>query len=126
MKPRTRDNLIYLAVGLGIAAFVAADFFYSDSHGRKMWMPPRYAFRLGYTTILLGYFVVIETRKVKATVVQVLACVLFASIVHLAIGFGVRQESEQLSGLSFSAWFVLELFLLVQLLVAVIRHLKSG
>jgi uncharacterized membrane protein len=104
MKPTTRDNLIYLAVGLGIAALVVADFFYADSHGRKMWMPSRYAFRLIYSTALLGYFVVRETRKEKATVVQVVACVLFASVVHLAIGFGCRQVLGQLSGISFSAW----------------------
>ena len=125
MKPRTRDNLIYLAVGLGIAALVVADFVFADSLGRKMWMPSRYAFRLVTTTALLVYFVVRETRRVKATVVQMLACVLFASVVHLAIGFGFRQALGQLSGISFSAWVVFELFLLVQLLVHVIRHLKS-
>lgn len=79
-------------------------------------MPSRFAFRLVSTTALLGYFVVRETRRVKATVIQALACVLFASVVHLAIGFGFRQVLEQLSGISFSAWVVLELFLLVQLL----------
>jgi hypothetical protein len=126
MKPRTRDNLIYLAVGLGIAALVVADFYYADSHGRKMWMPSRYAFRLVYSTALLGYFIVRETRKVKITVVQVIACVVFASVVHLAIGFGFRQPLEQLSGIGFSACVVLELFLLVQLLVQVITYLKSG
>jgi hypothetical protein len=126
MKPRTRDNLIYLAAGLGIAALVVADFFYADSRGQKMWMPSKYAFRLVSTTVLLVYFVVRETRRVKATAVQVLACVLFASFVHLAIGFGFRRVLGQLSGISFSVWVVLELFLLVQFLVRVIPHLKSG
>jgi hypothetical protein len=126
MKLTTRDNLIYLAVGLGIAALLVADFFYADSHGRKMWMPSRYSFRLAYKTVLLGYFVARETRKVKATVVQVLACVLFATVVHLTIGFGFRQALGRLSGISFSAWIVLEMFLLVQLLVQVIPYFKSG
>ena len=125
VKPRTRDNLIYLAVGLGIAALVLADFSYGEGHGRKMWLPSRYAFRLVTTTALLVYFVARETRKVKASIVQVLACVLFASVVHLAIGFGFRQALGQLSGVSFSAWVVLELFLLMQVLVRVIPHLKS-
>ena len=35
MKPETRDNVIYLAVGISIAALVTADFFYADSHGMK-------------------------------------------------------------------------------------------
>jgi hypothetical protein len=80
---------------------------------------------MAYTTALLAYFVVRETRKVKATIVQVLACALCASLMHLAIGFGFRQAIGQLSGLTFSAWAVLELFLLVQLLVRVIPRLKT-
>jgi hypothetical protein len=126
MKPTTRDNLIYLAVGISIAAIVAADAFYADSHGRKMWMPSKFAFRLVSTTALLGYFVARETHKVKATFVQLLACVLFATVVHLAIGFGFRQAFGQLSGMSFSAWAVLEMYLLVMLSFQVIQHLKSG
>lgn len=126
MKPRTRDNFIYLAVGIGVATLVVADFFYAESQGRKMWVPSKLAFRLTYTTILLGYFVVKETRRVKVTLVQSLACVLLAGIVHLAIGFSFSHFLEQLSGLSFAAWVVLEVFLLVQLLVLVVRYLNSG
>ena len=126
MKPKTRDNLIYLAVGLGIAALVVVDFFYADSHGRKMWMPSRFAFDLVTTAALLGYFVIRETRKVKATVVQVVACVLLASVVHLAIGFGFQQTLDQLSGISYSVWAILEIFILVQLLVWVVQHLRSA
>jgi hypothetical protein len=81
-------------------------------------------FRLVYTMALLGYFVVREAHKVKAAAVQVVACVLFASLVHLAIGYGFRQVLGQLSGISFSVWVVLEIFLLVQLSVGIIRYLK--
>ncbi len=126
MKPGTRDNLIYLAVGLGIAALVVADFFYADSHGEKMWWPSRFASRAAYTTVVLAYFIVRETRKVKATLAQVLASVLFASIVHLAIVFTFRQALGELSGISFSALAVFEMFLLFQLLMVVVRYLRSG
>jgi hypothetical protein len=51
MKSGTRDNLIYLGVGLGVAALVVADFFYADSHGQEMWMPSRFALRAVYTTL---------------------------------------------------------------------------
>jgi hypothetical protein len=122
MKPRTRDNLIYLAVGLGIVAIVVADGIYAESHGRKMWMPSRFAIRLVYSTVLLEYFVVTETLKVKATIIQMLACGLFASVVHLALGFGFRQAISQLPGISFSAWAVIEVFLLVQLFVQVVQR----
>jgi uncharacterized membrane protein len=126
MKSNMRDNLIYLGVGIGISALVVADFFYADSHGRKMWMPSRYAFSLVTITSLLGYFVVTETRKAKANFTQVLACVLFAIIAHLAIGFGFQQTIASLSGISYSALTVLELFLIVQLSVWVVQRLRSA
>jgi hypothetical protein len=126
MKQRTRDNLIYLAVGLGIAALVVADAFYADSRGREMWVPSWFAARVVYMTALLAYFVVRETRKVKATVVQVLACVLFASVVNLTLAFSFRHAINQLRGLSFWSLAVLEIFFLVQLSVWVVQHLNSG
>jgi hypothetical protein len=58
MKPKTRDNLIYLAVGLSIAALVTANAFYADSRGREMWWPSRFTFRAVTTPSLLAYFVV--------------------------------------------------------------------
>jgi hypothetical protein len=126
MKPRTRDNLIYLAVGLGIAALVVVDFFYADSHGQKMWWPSRFAFRAAYTTLLLAYFVAREIRKLKATLGQVLAYILLASFVHLAIVFAFRQAAGELSGITFAALAVFEMFLVFQLLMAVARYLGAG
>ncbi len=103
MKQSTRDNLIYLSVSLIIAGLVAADFFYADSRGSEMWLPSRFAFRAVYSTGLLMYFVVRETRKVTATIAQVFECVLFASVIHLAIVFGFHQAVGQLSGIDFLA-----------------------
>ena len=125
MKPETRDNLIYLGVGIGIAVLVAADFFYSDSHGKKMWWPSRFAFRTAYTTILLAYFVVREAGKMKATPVQILAYILFASLVHLAIVFTFRHAAGELSGITFAALAVFEMFFVFQLLMLVVRYLRS-
>ena len=126
MKLKTRDNLIYLGVGLGIAGLVAADVFYAQSHDREMWMPSHFAFRLSYSTPLIGYFVARETRKVKASVAQVVACVLFACIANLAIGFGFHQVLGQLSGLGYSACAVMEIYVLVQLSVHAIQYFKSA
>ncbi len=126
MKQNTRDNLIYLAVGLSIAALVVADFFYADSHNKTMWLPSKLATRAVYTTLLLAYFVARETRKRKATLVQVVACVVFASIVHLAVVFGFRQTVGRLPGLVFSALAVWELFLVWLLTLQVARYLRSG
>ena len=126
MKLSTRDNLFYLAVGLSIATLVLADFFYADSHNQTMWLPSRLTSRAVYTTLLLAYFVARETRKGTATLVQVLAFVLFATIVHLGVVLGFRQTVSRLPGLVFSALAVWELFLVWLLTMQVARHLRSG
>ena len=110
MKPSTRDNLIYLTVGLSIAALFAADFFYADSHTRKMWVPSRFAFRSVYTTALIWYVVLKGIRQTKQTFVRVLAWLLFATLLHLTIVFSSRQVIEELPGIAFAALWVLELY----------------
>lgn len=125
MKQTTRDNIIYLAVGFGIVALIVADFVRADSHGQKMWWPSRFTSRAVYTTTLLVYFVARESRKLKSTLIQVLECVLFASIVHLAIVFASREAVDQLSGLLFSVLAVFEMFVVFELAMAVTRYLRS-
>jgi hypothetical protein len=110
MKLRTRDNIIYLTVGFSIAALVAADFFYADSHGRKVWVPSRFAFRSVYTTALIWYVVLKGIRQTKQTFVRVLVWLLFATLVHLTIVFASRQIIEELPGIAFAAVWVLELY----------------
>jgi hypothetical protein len=110
MNPKTRDNLIYLAVGISIFAFVWADVFYADSHGRKMWMPSRFAFRSVYTTALIWYVVLKRISQVKRTFVRVLAWFVFATLLHLTIVFASRQIIEELPGISFAALCVAELY----------------
>jgi len=124
MKQSTRDNLIYLAVALGIAALLVVQFFYSVRHQRDMRGPSRFVLRAVYSTILLGYFVARETRKRSATLVQAVGGVLCACTVHLGILFAFRDYVDQLTGLSFSAWMVVELFILVQFSGIVIRYLR--
>jgi hypothetical protein len=126
MKSQTRDNLIYLVVGIAISALLAADFFYADSQGEKMWMPSRFAFRAVTTPSLLAYFVFGEMYKQKATVLQTLASLLFATLLQLGILFGFRQMIDQLAGINYSALAVLEMFLVWQLTVQVARYLRFG
>ena len=125
MKPKTRDNLIYLSVGLTIAALVWADFFYADSRGRKMWMPSRFALRAVTTPSLLAYFVVKEMRRQKASLFQTFAAVLFATLLQLLIMFGFRQIIDQLPGISYSALAVAEIFVVWQLSVRSVFYLTS-
>ena len=123
MKQTTRDNLIYLVVALSIVGLIVVDFIYADSRGQRMWWPSRFAFRAAYTTALLAYFVVRETRKMKARVVQIVSYVLFASLVHLAIVFTFRHAAVELSGITFAALAVFEMFFVFQLLMLVVRYL---
>jgi len=126
LKPQTRDNLIYLAVGMCVAALVAADFFYSDSHGTKMWLPSRFAFRVVTTSGLLAYFVAREMRRRKAHLLQTLTSVLFATLIELGILFALRGSVNQLPGLSYSAIAVLELFVVWQFTVKAVPYLMRS
>jgi hypothetical protein len=122
MKPQTRDNLIYLAVGLGIVALGCIDFFYAESHHTKGWMPSRFAFRVVTTPSLLAYFVVREMRRQKATLLQTLGSVLFATLLQLGIMFGSRQIIDQLPGISYSSLAGIEIFIVWQLTVKGVPH----
>jgi hypothetical protein len=125
MHQTTRDNLIYLAVGIGIAALVVADFFYADSHGRAMWMPSNFAIRAVAYIAILGYFVARETRKAKATLFQVTMCVLAAGILHLGIVYAFRETISGRFSIGLWALAVLEFFLIVQLMVYTVHYLRS-
>ena len=113
MKPRTRDNLIYLAVGLGVAALWASYFFYADSHGSKMWVPSRFTSRTFYTTLLIWYVVFKSARQTRPVLVRVVASMLFATFLHLIIFFGCRQVIDQLPTLMFWLFWVIELYLVI-------------
>jgi hypothetical protein len=120
---RTWDNFIYLAVGLGIAGLVAADFFYADSHGQEMWLPSKFAVRSVYTTLLLVFFVVKVIRRLKATMLQTFACISFAIILHLGIVFSLRETVGNLTGSEFSGFAFVEMAFIVLMTEPVIRYL---
>jgi hydrogenase-4 membrane subunit HyfE len=126
MKPKTRDNLIYLGVGLSIVSLVCIDLFYADSHGQKMWWPSKFALRTVTTPSLLAYFVVKEMRREKATLLQTFAAVLFATLLQLGIMFSIRQIIDQLPGMSYSALAGLEMFVVWQLSVRGVFYLTSS
>jgi hypothetical protein len=126
MKPKARDNLIYLGVGLSIAAVVCMDFFYADSRGQKMWWPSKFAFRTVTTPSLLAYFIAKEMRREKATLPQTFAAILFATLLQVGIMFSFRQIIDQLPGMSYSALAVLEMFVLWQLSVRGVFYLTPS
>jgi hypothetical protein len=126
MKQSTRDNIIYLAVGLSIAALLAGDAFYAFSHDRKMWMPSRFALRVVTTAILLIYFVIRQTRQMRLALTAVFTSVLLATLLHLTIFFGLREIVEQLPGITFSALGALELFFVSQLSAQVVPYFTGS
>jgi hypothetical protein len=124
MKPKIRDNLIYLAVGLSIAGLVVALDFYADSHGQALFKPSKFAWRAVTSMLLVGYFVARAVRRVKATLAEVVLCVLVAGLLHLAISFGFRQTVGQLSGILYAGFASLEIFLLVELITRVVLYFR--
>jgi hypothetical protein len=123
MKQETRDNLIYLAVGLSMAALLAADAFYAVGHDREVWVPSRFAFRIAAYMAILAYFVGREVRKVKATVVQTSICVLLACILHLGLAFSLRHLFSGPFSLEIWGLAVAESFIFTQAAVRAVRYL---
>lgn len=125
MKPKTRDNLIYLAVGIIVAAFAVADSFYEDKHHTKGWILSRFVVRAVTTPSLLAYFVVREMCRQKATFLQTLSSVLFATLIQIGLLFGFRQTVDQLPGIGYAALAGLEIFFVWQLTILVARYMRS-
>src|SRR5271157_526910 len=115
MKPSTRDNFIYVAVGLSIAGFVAEQVLFSDTHGRVLANLSALVFRAGGATIVAGYFVARVVRNSGAPLNKVALYVVVASAVQLAISLYFRQYVGQLSGLAFIGLATIETFLIVSL-----------
>jgi hypothetical protein len=121
MTQQTRDNLIYLAVGLGLAALVAFDAFIQPGN-RKMWMPSRFALNAVAFMGVLVYMVVRETRKQRATAGQTVACVVSACLLHSGFAGIFPHIFSERFGSGLWVFIVLELFLIVRLMVGVIRY----
>jgi len=125
MKPKTRDNLIYLAVGLGIAALITADAFYAVSRDREIWMPSIFAMRaVGYTAVL-GPYVARETLKAKAKLAETIVCVVLGCMLQVGIAFAFRQTFSGRSTMRLYLLFVLGAFLIVRLMVLAVTYLGS-
>lgn len=122
MKPTTRDDLIYLAVGLSIAGLVAFDFFYADSHGREMWWPSNFWSHLVLYLLLLEYFVVRETRKAGATFNQVLIFLFAGLAMHTGLAFALRGLYNGPLTFALFSLTLLEFFVFVQLAAWSVRR----
>jgi hypothetical protein len=130
MKPSTRDNLIYVAVGLSIAAFLTEQVLFSDTHGRVLANLSSLVFRAGGATIVVGYFVARVVRNSGATLSKVALYVVVVSALQLGISLYFRQYVGQLSGLAFIGLATIETFLIVSLAAWIVshagRHQKTG
>ena len=131
MKSKTRDNLIYLAVGLSIAALVAADVFYAVSHDREIMIPPMYVLRAAGMALITPYFVGRALRSEGVTITKAVVCAVVAGVLQLAICFGFRQFISLLSGLPFVVLATVETFSFVSLATWVAsrlsrRHCRPG
>jgi hypothetical protein len=127
MKPRTRDNLIYLAVGVSVAGLVVGLDFYAESHGKALFRLPTFAFRAVTSMLLMGYFVAREARRrVNATLNEVVMCVLAGGLFSLAVSFGFRQTIGQLSGIMYAGLAALEIFIIIELITKVVLYFRRA
>jgi drug/metabolite transporter (DMT)-like permease len=110
MRPTTRDNLIYLGVGFGIVSLLVADIVHAESHGQEMWLPSNFAFRIVASTGLLAYYLGKMMRRGNATRIQIVAGVVLGSAINLGIVFMIRRAVGQLSGATYGALTIVELF----------------
>jgi hypothetical protein len=124
VKPTTRDNLIYLAVALGILALLVVDTFYSLNHHRKIWVPSRFAFSTVTFTGVLAYMVATEVRKAHTTTLQTLVCVLVACVLHAGIVLAFPQIFAKPFSAGLWIFVVLELFLIVPLMRGAARFFR--
>lgn len=126
MKPKTRDNLIYLAVGVSIAALVVAQDFYAEGHhGRVIVDLSRFAVRAAGSTLIVGYYVGLAVRNMNATLAKVILCVVVAGALQLAISFGFRQYVGQLPTMFYVGLAALEMFLVVELTTWAVSHFRA-
>ena len=123
MRPKTRDNLIYLAVGLGIAALLVLEIFYADSRGYKVWLPSKFTIRVVYTTALIWFVVIRLIRPAKRALGKVLLGILFATLLHLTIVFASRRVINELPGFAFAILIPFEIYVVVVLTEQAVPHL---
>jgi hypothetical protein len=124
MKPRTRDNLIYLAVALTIAGALVGLIWYEDYHGRIAAFPSRFSVRVATSLLLGAYFIAREARQANSSLTVIAICVLGGSLVQIAIHFGFRQIALELPGLAYASIASIEIFLIVELMARIRSRFK--
>jgi hypothetical protein len=124
MKPRTRDNLIYVAVGVSVAALVVAQVFYAEVHGHNIVNASTFGFRAITSLFLVGYFAARAARRAKATFAQVVTCVLISGLLNVTISFIFRDAIERLPGLLYASLAALEIVLIVEMMAWVFLLFK--
>lgn len=82
--PKAKDNLIYLAVGMGLAMLLAGYIFYFDNQGSTIPDIPVGPFWLAASTLFLFGWIILGARKRHINVQQYLP---FAAAVGIAHAF---------------------------------------
>jgi hypothetical protein len=125
MKPKTRDTLIYLAVGVSITALLVGQEFYARSHGKPPWRLTKFASRAATTPLFIGYFVAQEARRrLLATVAEIVPCVLAGTLLSLAVTFGFREAVGNLPTLPYIGFASLQGLLIVELVTRAIPYFR--
>jgi hypothetical protein len=124
MTDTTRDNIIYLTVGLTIAILVAGDFVVADHRGTEMWWPTSLQFHAASYWFVLSYFIATETRKITSSVVQIIICEFIGAVLHVGVVLMFHDTLARPLGLRLFAIAIIEFFVIVEIARQVVRRLK--
>lgn len=105
LKPKTRDNLIYLAVGIVAVVAITVPMFIADSRGREMRVSPNinFWFRVISSPLVVCYFQLREGTRLRVKRIELTGWVLVSIIMYLGVAFGFRDVVNSLSGIAYTA-----------------------
>jgi hypothetical protein len=125
MKTTTRDNIVYLAVGLGAVAALALDVFYSLKRGHNMWNPSLFEERAITATLVMEGILADGLRKERVPFRQILIWLFFATILHIGFLLLFRQFLGGTLLSSFALWAILEVVAVIQITQRLRRYVAS-
>src|SRR5262249_34701327 len=114
MKTATRDNVIYVATGLGLVALLIVDLVHFDRRGEKAWLPSLSTLRIAATGLVAAGLIVDTLRKHRVAAREILASVSFAICLHIVLTLPFRELIGGMSLATFSLCGVFETVALAQ------------
>jgi hypothetical protein len=98
MNDKTRDNLLYLGIAIGIVAIAAFPIFYAVSQGKDIPVFPLKSVWLVFSTVVLTAFLVQNLIKRRLKFWRALLLALSVAIMHVVITKIISDRVDRLAG----------------------------